>query len=121
LGNSIAFGVEHILKSESNFDGILIMLADQPLIDSTYLNLLIHEFEVGKSQIIASLYKNDKLGVPVLFDKFYIEELSKFDDDKGAKALLHKYSNHVSAINAKHIVSDIDTIEDYKRLYKANH
>ncbi len=119
LGNSIAFGVGQILKNDLNFNGILITLADQPLIDSTYLNSLIQEFEVGKSQIIASLYKNDKLGVPVLFDKFYIEELTKLDDDKGAKVLLHKYSNHISAINAKHIVSDIDTLEDYERLYNA--
>ena len=102
LGNSIASGVKQILKNDSNFDGILITLADQPLIDSTYLNSLIQEFEVGKSQIIASLYKNDKLGVPVLFDAIYFEELTKLNDDKGAKSLLHKYSDYVSALNAEH-------------------
>ena len=120
LGKSIAFGVDHIINSKSNVDGILIMLADQPLITSAYLGNLTEKFKVGESQIIASSYKNGKQGVPVLFDRVYFEELSKLSDDKGAKALLQKHSEQVSALNAEHIVSDIDSLEDYERLYKAN-
>lgn len=121
LGSSIAFGVNHLLKSETNFDAVFIMLADQPLIDSSYLNRVLDMYEIGKCQIIATSYKGEKQGVPVLFDAIYFEELSQLNDDKGAKRILQKYFKNVSAISADNLVSDIDTLEDYERLYKANH
>ncbi len=120
LGNSIASGVKYIQESKE-VDGILLVLADQPLIDSKYLKSLIDKFEVNNNKIIASSYSNGKKGVPVLFDKEYFEELSKLNGDKGAKTLLDKYVPNVFAINAEHLVSDIDTEEDYDKLYKVNH
>lgn len=121
LGSSIAFGVNHLLKSDTNFDAVFIILADQPLIDSAYLNKVLDKYEMGKRQIIATSYKGGKQGVPVLFDAIYFEELSQLNDDKGAKVILQKYSKNVSAISADNIVSDIDTLEDYQRLYNINH
>jgi len=121
LGSSIAFGVTHLLKSDTNFDAVLIMLADQPLLDSAYLNKVLDKYKIKMNQIIATSYKSKKQGVPVLFDIIYFEELSQLNDDKGAKAILQKYSKNVSAISANNIVSDIDTLEDYEKLYKANH
>lgn len=122
LGNSIAFGVNHILKSNANVDGILLILADQPLIDTAYLNVLIDTFKSSdKVQIIASSYFNGKKGVPALFDKRYFKELTKLKGDKGAKALIEKYSKNVSLIEGEHKLSDIDTFEEYEQLYNANH
>jgi molybdenum cofactor cytidylyltransferase len=121
LGNSIAFGVNHLLKSDTNFDAVFIMLADQPLIDSSYLNKVLDTYEMGKRQIIATSYKEGKQGVPVLFDSTYFEELTQLNDDIGARRMLQKYSKNVLAINADNRVSDIDTLEDYKRLYNDNH
>ncbi|NOY47057.1 MAG: nucleotidyltransferase family protein [Chlorobi bacterium] len=121
LGSSIAFGVNHLLKSDTNFDAVFIMLADQPLIDSVYLNKVLDTYEIGKRQIIATTYKGEKQGVPVLFDAIYFEELSQLNDNKGAKRILQKYFKNVSAISADNLVSDIDTLEDYQRLYNINH
>ena len=121
LGDSIAFGVNHIIENLPKVNAILIMLADQPLINTEYLNTLIDKYKIDEGQIIASSYKNRKQGVPVLFDKVYFEELSKLNDDKGAKMLLQKYAKKVSVINSESMVSDIDTLEDYKHLYIDNH
>jgi molybdenum cofactor cytidylyltransferase len=121
LGNSIAFGVRSILECNLDLDGVLVILADQPLVDTAYLNSLIKAFEIGKRQIIASAYKENKQGVPVLFDKFYFKELSQLNDDKGAKAILQKYANKAIGMNAEGLVSDIDTLDDYKKLYNSNH
>lgn len=120
LGSSIAFGVKYV-QNNYEVDGVLITLADQPLIDTNYLNSLVNSFEVGKNQIIASNYGNEKLGVPALFDSFYFEELTQLDNDKGAKKVIMNHLKNVSALDAKHVISDIDTKEDYERLYKANH
>jgi len=121
LGSSIAFGVGYIFKNELDIEAILIVLADQPLINSEYLNSMISVFEKGKNQIIASSYKDGKKGVPVLFDKIYFKELAQLSNDKGAKRLIEKYTDKVVLLNAESMVSDIDTLEDYNGLYQANH
>jgi len=120
LGNSIAFGVQHI-KNNYQVDGILVILADQPLVDSSYLMSLIDTFEVGKNNIIVSNYGNKKVGVPALFDKSYFDELSTLDEDKGAKQILKKHIECLNMLKAEHLIADIDTKEDYEQLYKANH
>lgn len=121
LGNSIAFGAKHILESNTKVDGILLMLADQPLIDSNYLNSIIAKFESGNNQIIASSYKSGKKGVPALFDISYLEELIKLQGDNGAKALIEEYSKNVTLVKGGNKLADIDTFEEYEQLYKANH
>jgi molybdenum cofactor cytidylyltransferase len=121
LGHSIAVGVKYIKESIPETEAILIMLADQPLISDMYLLKMISEFKTGTQQIIASTYKNKKLGVPALFDNYYFEALMQLNDDEGAKHIIKanfkKVELLVNDINNK----DIDTIEDYKQLYKANH
>ena len=41
--------------------------------------------------------------------------------DKGAKEIIIKYVEFVCSLNANHIIADIDTKEDYERLYKEHH
>ena len=121
LGNSIAFGVKSIIEKYPKTDGILIMLADQPLIKSLYLNNLINSFDVNKKQIIASTYVNRKYGVPVIFDKYYFNDLANLNDDEGAKHIISKYASYVKSINHDLQFEDIDTFDDYERLFLANH
>lgn len=121
LGSSIAFGVRSVMTSEHDFDGVLIMLSDQPLIDSDYLDGLINLFKAGNNQIIASVYESKKLGVPALFDTCYFEELSSLNQDKGAKKVITDHIDNVITVSANHLITDIDTKEDYQKLYDENH
>ena len=120
LGNSIAFGIRHISKS-NKIDGALVVLGDQPLVTSAYLKEMISQFNPGQQQIIATQYPNGKKGVPVLFDSYYFPELGEQDGDKGAKTILEKYKEHVRLLEGTDILSDIDTISDYEALYNAHH
>ncbi|MGZ0016888.1 nucleotidyltransferase family protein [Yeosuana sp. AK3] len=121
LGNSIAFGVAQISKFQPEIEQVLIMLADQPLIDTHYLNLLINTHFQKQSHITYTLYKNQNLGVPAIFNKPYFEELSQLKGDKGAKNLLEKYSDIVVSIDGSEVISDIDSKEDYEVLFKKYH
>lgn len=121
LGNSIAFGVKSVLEKYPETDGVLVMLADQPLIDRSYLNTLINSFEINKKQIIASTYVNKKYGVPVIFDKHYFKELISLNDDEGAKHIITKYISNVTSKKHDVLFGDIDTFDDYERLFLANH
>lgn len=121
LGNSISFGINYIKESLPNIDNVLIMLADQPLIDADFLNQMIETHILYPKKIICTLYQNDKLGVPAIFNKIYFEDLLQLNDDKGAKELLKKYSSDVISLNGVKIVRDIDTLDDYEDLYKQYH
>ncbi|WP_341215969.1 nucleotidyltransferase family protein [uncultured Wocania sp.] len=118
LGKSLAFGVEYITSSKQKVDGILVTLADQPLINAEFLNKLIDEFNKKEHPIIATSYKNKKYGVPVIFDKIYFEELLALNDDYGAKHLLKKNKSLVKILIPELENLDLDLKADYESLYK---
>ncbi len=118
LGSSIAFAVRCIFKSTTKTDAILFMLADQPLIEVDFLNTMINQFQEEKHAVFATLYDDDKYGVPAIFDKAYFKELMLLNDDYGAKELLKKYKYRVKVLlpPAKNV--DLDFKKDYLKLYK---
>lgn len=116
LGSSIAFGVRYIQHSLKHIEGALIMLADQPLINAQYLNLLMENYRLDPTKIVASLYPDNKIGVPAIFGSMYFEDLMQLNNDRGAKEILHRYSTSLSYVDAMHLVADIDTYEDYEKL-----
>ncbi|WP_159020073.1 NTP transferase domain-containing protein [Algibacter sp. L3A6] len=118
LGKSIAVAVEYIQKLNYKVDGVMIVLADQPLINSRFLGELCNAFSPNNNQIITTSYKNGKRGVPVIFDKHYFEELILLNDDDGAKTLLKTYANSVNSLKPQSENLDIDSKEDYNYLHK---
>jgi len=117
IGSSIAIGIKMLLKKDNDFDGILIMLADQPLIDKDYLNLMIISFYSQRERIIATAYKN-RAGVPALFDKAYCNELADLKNDFGAKELIDQSKGKIFTINPNNKSVDIDTQSEYQNLIK---
>ena len=115
LGSSIAFGVGTLQKLD--FDGVLIMLADQPFVTSYYLKELINSFNSGEKNIIASRFAGS-VGVPAIFSAEYFEDLKKLDTDTGAKHIIKSHFQDVETFQADDLVIDIDTVETYKRAYK---
>ncbi len=115
MGSTLAFGVTELKNQD--FDSILLMLADQPQVDTIFLNKLISEFEKGVSPIIATSYKNGA-GVPAIFDKSYFKDLLKLNGKRGAMPLIKKNISNVKAIKPEQVINDIDTIEAYEKLHK---
>lgn len=115
LGKSIAFAVENLLENNPLSDGILICLADQPLLSAEYLNLLIQSFENNPSKIIATNYKN-RAGVPALFPKLLYPKLLLLDGDQGAKQLLNGNLNEIIRLDAGKQIIDIDTKLEYEKI-----
>lgn len=116
LGKSISMGVQKILEIEKELDGIMIVLADQPLINSDYLNKLNQKFQQNSEKIICSGYEKNN-GVPAIFPPKYFSKLLKLEGDQGAKNLLNNSQSEVISIEAQHLLLDIDTREDYERLF----
>lgn len=110
ISSSIVCGIKHILSKSNN--PILIMLADQPKIDSEYINKLIAVFLENPEFIVASKY-SDTFGVPAIFPSYTFGQLLELKGDRGAKALLNADKTTVIALENPNI-SDIDTPKDYQ-------
>jgi molybdenum cofactor cytidylyltransferase len=111
LSSSIVSGIEYFKKETLNFDGIYILLADQPGIETAYLKSLLVLFKKHKDLIIASNYGN-KLGVPAIFPKKYFPKLLLIKGDKGAKEFINQRKNEVVYPESSTNFFDIDTKED---------
>ncbi len=117
LGSSISYGVDFIQRSLQNTKAILILLSDQPLIDSKYLGQMIQAYESSGKGIIATEYEKGA-GVPAIFDKCYFSNLTQLDKDIGAKQIIRKFKNDTLSLDPSGKTMDIDTLEDYQKLTK---
>lgn len=117
LGTSIACGVQHLIHGEVHYDACLIMLADQPFIDATYVLNIIKVHNKNSKGITATNYKN-RAGVPAIFDSEYFVALSQLSGDNGAKEILETHINDVQSIDPKGKTLDIDTKEEYQNILK---
>jgi len=116
MGSSIACGINEMEKYEPQTDGVLITLADQPLIPLKHYEALLANFQAGKKQIIASKSNEDWLGVPALFDSIYFEELRQLKGERGAKTVIKSYAFNVIPVDALNQLEDIDTPAGYRRM-----
>ncbi|WP_339842257.1 nucleotidyltransferase family protein [uncultured Maribacter sp.] len=115
LGSSIAFGVQELLQKIPQPDGILICLADQPLLTSSYFDSIINQFEKETSKIIATNY-GKRVGVPALFPKLLYDDLVHLKGDQGARDLLKAKSINIVSLDTQNQLIDIDTKEEYHKL-----
>jgi molybdenum cofactor cytidylyltransferase len=118
MGSSISCAINYLIHLKTDYDGILIMLCDQPLIDADYINKMISTFKRSNKGIVATAYKHSN-GVPVLFDKKYLEDLSNLEGNGGAKEIIAANSNNVIAINPNGKEKDLDTMEEYQQALKS--
>jgi molybdenum cofactor cytidylyltransferase len=120
LGASIGVASKYIQRQKPETDALLFVLADQPFITASYLNDIILSFSPNENQIIASAYENQKFGVPALFDSSYFKKLGLLKDDFGAKDVLKANESFVKVLIPPVKNVDLDSKEDYERLYKEN-
>ena len=116
MGSSIACGVKAIDNLNANYDGILIVLVDQPLVTTEHIDRMVQTFDPGRKQIIVSQTSSGISGPPVLFDAHYFKELKTLDGDDGAKPIVRNQKEYTMQVTADCNLEDMDTVEDYRRL-----
>ncbi|WP_291867385.1 nucleotidyltransferase family protein [Maribacter sp.] len=115
MGTSIACGVKHLLQTKKPYTGVLILLCDQPFINTDYINKLIIAYKKSPKNSIATKYKHG-VGVPALFSQASFKELSLLSQDFGAKDILRKEENQRIDILPNFDTTDIDTEKSYNLL-----
>ena len=118
MGSSISKSIGLIKENEPGYDGVLLAVSDQPLIDINHYNKLINSC-IDNNRIIASCYK-DNLGVPAVFGSAYFGELESLDKDAGAKSIIKNHLDCLIRMDAPFGEIDLDTKERYERFYSTH-
>ncbi|MFV0269963.1 MAG: NTP transferase domain-containing protein [Draconibacterium sp.] len=101
----------------SAVDAVLVMLGDQPMIQTSVINRIIEIHQKEGAKIILPVWE-EKRGHPVLFDLQFREEMFGLKGNPGLRELLQRYPNDVKEleVDTSEIVEDLDTQEDYQKL-----
>jgi molybdenum cofactor cytidylyltransferase len=113
MATSMQAGLRFLLEKEQP-DQVILMLVDQPFVDTSILNQLISLKGKSGKGIVACSY-SDTLGVPVIFDQKYFEELLKLKGSDGAKKVILRNKADVFEIDFPLGAVDLDTEEDLRR------
>ena len=113
MSSSLKKGLENTKKS----DAILVLLSDQPFVNSELIHQLIEKGKRSDFPIIATKYQG-VFGVPALFKKIIFEAFENLNEQVGAKKVIKNYAknNQVGFVSFEKAAIDIDTIEDYDKL-----
>jgi molybdenum cofactor cytidylyltransferase len=100
--------------------GIMIYLADQPLLEAGEVDFLIGALaEAGKANksIVVPFFRGQR-GNPVIVEATYKASLLAITGDTGCRRLIKLNPGQVLTIEMEtdHVVRDIDTIEAYDRM-----
>jgi molybdenum cofactor cytidylyltransferase len=97
----------------------LIVLADQPFLQPSTLDLLIHHYRQGTAQIVVPTWQGTR-GNPVLLDRSVFADAMALQGDVGCRAIFGKYPESLLKVEVQDegILLDIDHREDYERLVR---
>lgn len=109
MASSIGAGVSEL----NEFDGIVILLGDMPMVTSELINEIIDH---GAQDRIVVPMKDGRQGNPVFFGSTFRDELTSVTGDSGAKSVIQKNRSSVLEIEVQSdaIFKDYDTYESLK-------
>lgn len=119
MGNSLKAALLHLIASHPALDAVIVLVCDQPLLESQNVQNLISAFEESRKPVIASRYSGMP-GVPALFDRSYFDKLSTLPDDQGAKKIILQNRTDVLEVDFAGGEVDLDTPEDYDTFMTSN-
>lgn len=106
ISSSIRCGIANV---PDDCSGAIVMVADQPFLESKHLDLMIAEFRKDPTKIVVLAHKGEPRN-PVLIPKAMFPDLENLKDDVGAKDVVRKSRNvKVLEIPDSRVFLDVDT------------
>ncbi len=115
IGKSIALGTICLREEVS---GILIVLADQPLLTLDDIKKMTDVFLGDPTKIVACSVDGE-IRNPIIFPSGYFDELIKLSGDRGARGLANSHIDNIVRVevDSSHLL-DIDSIQDVPIIIK---
>jgi molybdenum cofactor cytidylyltransferase len=118
MASSIVCGLEFLLSTYPEADGVIVMMSDQPFVSTALLQDLINTQRQTAKPMVAGSY-NETIGVPALFHKTIFPQLLQMTGDAGARKILQRQLLNVAIISFAKGNIDIDTAGDYNQLLQS--
>ena len=98
---------------------LIVMPVDVPLVSARVIRKLVQHASATESAIVRVVHRG-RHGHPVLFKREVFDELRAADPGLGAKAVVRADPRRVLDVEVDEpgVTSDVDTPEDYERLFR---
>ena len=105
-----------VARLPNHIAAILVMLADQPMVEPDTINQLLEAYWQQKSDLIAPAFKGRR-GNPVLIGRAYFKELLALPPGVAPRYLLRQYdeSIHLVPVTTDAVLRDLDNLTDYEQ------
>ena len=110
--DTVRLGVEKLLETEPELDGIMFAASDQPCLKPVSIQNLLNAFEKNPTNIYRLCWE-DTMGNPVIFPRSVFEELLNLPEGKGGGVVIKAHpelAQTISAQDEKELI-DCDTPE----------
>ena len=99
-----------------NMTAVLVMLADQPMVQPETLNQILAAYWQGQGDLIAPIY-GGRRGNPVLIGQKYFAELLALPPGAAPRTLLRRYADNLQLVTVPtdSILRDLDSPEQYEQ------
>lgn len=108
IGSSIRIATQLL---QENYQAILFMAGDQPLIEPDQLQVLIAKWRQSCECICAASYQGT-VGIPAIFPSEFFPQLVELAGDMGAKKVIVENPKEVQLVDIAEAAIDIDRPED---------
>jgi CTP:molybdopterin cytidylyltransferase MocA len=114
--SSLLAGLDAIDRPENG--GAIVLLVDMPLVSASAIRRVIAAAQSSSAPIVRAVHAG-RHGHPVVFKRETFEALRRADPAVGAKAVVHAMQVEDVEIADRGVVEDVDTPEDYRRLFES--
>ena len=99
-----------------NMTAVLVMLADQPMVQPETLDQILAAYWQGQGDLIAPIY-GGRRGNPVLIGQKYFAELLTLPPGAAPRTLLRRYADNLQLVTVPtdSILRDLDSPEQYEQ------
>ena len=116
ISRSIRLGTEALLSRRAELDGILYLVADQPLLTRETVLRLLEAFRTHPDRIVVPAAEG-RQGNPCIFPKDLFPALQALSGDRGGKQIIRAHPDRVLTVEVPgEALDDVDTVEALRDL-----
>ncbi len=115
MASSLLTGIGAISNLGISFDNLIILLCDQPFLNTKLIDELILTQSNTAKPIVACAYEG-RAGVPVAFHSSYLCHLMDLKGDEGARKIINEHQHDLALVPFVKGGIDVDTPQDYSSL-----
>lgn len=99
-------------------DAALIVLADQPFVRPETMDCIVRKYRESEAAIVVPYFRGSR-GNPVLLDRSVFVEAMALEGDVGCRAIFARHADGLLEVDVDDagILADIDSRDDYERLF----